>query len=142
MKKFLVLTTLAVLLLVSCLAIPLTKVAAEPTLENADDLIIKPMFSYTRTIRANLTFSGNIADCYGFIDPIGSDNVTIFVVLYRQNGSDWDYVKGWNGSGTGGYPASAGGTYEVTSGTYMVVAYGSVGITLEHPSASITRTLP
>lgn len=140
MKRFLALTTLVVLLVVSCCAVVAN---ASPTLDEdlGDALIVTPAYSYTDYIVASLSFSGNTANCAGMISPSGSDNVTIFVVLYRQNGSGWDYVKGWGGSGTGGASASAGGSVEVTSGTYKVVASGSVGITLEHPSVSVTRTL-
>ena len=101
--------------------------------------IISPMYSYTQTITATLSFDGAKANCSGAVKPSGNYNCSITVTLYRQNGSGWDYIASWSGSATGGNEASAGGSTSVGSGTYQVIASAHVG-GKEFPSKTVTRT--
>lgn len=131
MKK----VSILVVLLVS-LALVLIGVTA---LAQGNDNQIQPRYSYTTAIGAGLEFSGRTAICEGFVTPTYTDNVSLTVTLYRQNGSDWDYVASWSGSATGGATAGAGGSVTVGTGTYKVTTRGNVG-GKEFPTKSITRT--
>lgn len=102
-------------------------------------LSISPRYSYTQSITAALSFTGGQANCSGTVLPSGNYNCSITVTLYKQNGSNWDYVTSWSGSATGGDVASAGGSKSVGSGTYKVVASANVG-GKESPSKSVIRT--
>ncbi len=112
---------------------------ANPYQDTVYPLIISPRYSYTQSITAALSFSGGQAHCSGSVLPSGSYNCSITVTLYKQNGSDWDYVTSWSGSATGRDKAAAGGSTSVGSGTYKVVASANVG-GKEFPSKSVTRT--
>ncbi len=101
---------------------------------------IQPRYSYTSAVTANLQFSGSSALCSGSVIPSGKYAVTVTVTLYKQNGSNWDYVASWSGSATGGNAASASGSASVGSGTYKVVTRGNVAYGMEFPSKSVTRT--
>lgn len=96
-------------------------------------------YEMTDMIRAELSFDGGKAVCYGVVRPSDSYNCSITVTLYKKNGSGWDYVDSWSGSATGGQQASAGGSASVGSGTYKVVASGNVA-NKEYPSKSVTKT--
>lgn len=102
--------------------------------------MITPCYTYTSSIIANLTISGNTANCSGTVDPYSSYNATISVTLYKKNGNRWIYLASWSGSSTNGNTASAGGSHSIGTGTYKVVAYGNVGNGIEHPSASVIKT--
>lgn len=132
MKKVVFLTLTLVLLL--GIGVFLTAYA-----EN-DENTIMPRYSYTSSISASLSFSGNTANCSGIVTPSQGHNVSVTVTLYRQNGSSWVYVASWSGSATGGASAGAGGSANVSSGTYKVVTKGNVGNGLEYPTKTITRT--
>lgn len=102
---------------------------------------ITPRYSYTSSITAGLSFSGNTANCSGSVSPSGYDKVSVTVTLYRQNGSSWVYITSWSGSASNGATAAAGGSVSnVSSGTYKVVTKGNVGNGLEYPTKTITRT--
>lgn len=101
---------------------------------------INPRYSYTSSVTASLSFSGNTANCSGSVSPSGYDKVSVTVTLYRQNGSSWVYITSWSGSASNGATAAAGGSVNVSSGTYKVVTKGNVGNGLEYPTKTITRT--
>ena len=101
---------------------------------------ITPRYTYTSYITAGLDIVGNTADCSGTVTPSGNYSVSVTVSLYRQNGSSWDYVTSWYGSSTGGRSAGAGGSVNISSGTYKVVTKGNVGNGLEYPTKSVIRT--
>lgn len=100
---------------------------------------IKPLYDYTTSITAVLTFSNGKANCYGTLTPSGNEDVTISVTLYKKNGSSWGYVTSWSGSSTGGRTASAGGSVSVERGTYKVVTSGNVG-GFEYPTKTVKKT--
>ncbi len=108
---------------------------------NQESIIIVPYYTYTYSITASLSFEGNKAKCGGSLSPIGKDSVSLTITLYKQNGTQWDYISSWNGEATGGRTATASGSANVSSGTYKVVANGNVG-NKEYPSASDTKTKP
>lgn len=100
---------------------------------------IMPLYDYTESVTAVLTFSNGKANCYGTLTPSGNESVTLSVTLYKKNGSGWDYITSWSGSSTGGRTASAGGSISVERGTYKVVTSGNVS-GLEYPTAKIEKT--
>lgn len=102
-------------------------------------LMISPRYTYTSSITAALSFSGGQAHCSGNVKPSGKYECSITVTLYKQNGSNWDYVTSWSDSASGGSQASAGGSIGVGSGTYKVVSSGNVA-GKEFPTKSVTRT--
>lgn len=106
----------------------------------SDSQSVSPRYSYTASITAGLSFSGNSANCSGTVTPSGYDDVSVTVTLYRQNGSSWDYVTSWSGSAEDGSTAGAGGSVTVGSGTYKVTTRGNVGNGKEYPTKSVTRT--
>lgn len=116
----------------------LTLAFADVTDSNPDYGIM-PAYEYTANINAALSFSGNNALCSGKLTPCTTDNTSITVTLYRQNGSSWSYVASWTGKGSNGNVAIASGSASVGSGTYKVVSSGNVG-GKEFPSASITKS--
>lgn len=139
MKKF---TSLVVSLLLvviwgtTAIATPYNTLSHQDTVLYLD---ISPWYAYTSSIIAALSFSGGKANCSGNVRPSGKYDCSITVTLYKQNGSDWDYVTSWSDSSTGGSQASAGGSVSVGSGTYKVVASANVA-GKEFPSKSVTRT--
>ncbi len=104
-------------------------------------LQVVPLYIYTSTITANLSFDGDTAKCDGMIYPSEVVDVTITVSLYQQNGSSWTLLDSWSSSATGGNRAYVRGTKTVSSGTYKVVTAGNVG-GLEFPTTSVTKTKP
>ena len=98
------------------------------------------LYTYTSSITASLSFGSSLAYCSGTVTPSGSDDVSLTVRLFRQEGSSWIFITSWSGSATGGHTASAGGSATVASGTYKVTTYGVIGDGLEYPTASITKT--
>ena len=135
---------LSLLLMVSLSASALATDAFSGTTCNTLEVKTTPdislRYSYTTSISASLSFSGNTAYCKGSVLPRGSYNVSVTVTLYKQNGNAWSYVASWSGSSSGGSQAVATGTASVTSGTYMVMVRGNVGGGLEYPTKSVTRT--
>ena len=120
-------------LLVSAILMTILCSKAIATINSSEHSItITPRYSYTQTITATLSFSGGKAQCSGAVKPSG------IVTLYKQNGSDWDYITSWFGSATGGERASAGGSKTVGSGTYKVVSSADVA-GKEFPSKSVIR---
>ncbi|MEG1093248.1 MAG: hypothetical protein RSE38_18060, partial [Acinetobacter sp.] len=123
----------------NAIAAPYPPKLASPYLADSYSLTMSPRYSYTQTITATLAFDGGKAHCSGAVKPSGDYDCTIVVTLYKQNGTNWNYVTSWSGSATGGDKASAGGAVSVGSGTYKVVASGNVA-GKEFPSKSVTRT--
>ena len=120
-------------LLVSAILMTILCSKAIATINSSEHSItITPRYSYTQT------FSGGKAQCSGAVKPSGNYNCSIIVTLYKQNGSDWDYITSWFGSATGGERASAGGSKTVGSGTYKVVSSADVA-GKEFPSKSVIR---
>lgn len=101
---------------------------------------VTPRYSYTSSVTAGLSFSGSTANCSGSVSPSGYDDVSVTVTLYRQNGSSWDFVTSWSDSAEDGATAAAGGSINITSGTYKVTTRGNVGNGKEYPTKSVTRT--
>lgn len=132
-------------LLALILSLVLTTIAVSAHAEQVVCMNTPPEYSlyyrHTESIWADLSFSGNIANCDGSILPIESLDVSITVSLYKQNGSSWTLLDFWTSSATGGSRASASGTKTVGSGTYKVVTSGNVG-GLEYPTTSVTKTKP
>lgn len=126
-------------LLVSAILMTILCSKAIATINSPEHSItITPRYSYTQTITATLSFSGGKAQCSGAVKPSGNYNCSIIVTLYKQNGSDWDYITSWFGSATGGERASAGGSKTVGNGTYKVVSSADVA-GKEFPSKSVIR---
>lgn len=132
MKKRLVAFGLLTLLLLSMASVSLAAVV-EPE-------EIAPMYNYTSSITASLTFSGGTAKCSGTLKPSGSYGSTIRLTLYRKDGNAWYYVASWSGSASGASTAVASGSASVGSGTFRLVAVGNVGNGLERPSTAVVRT--
>lgn len=132
MKRFVSLLVSVILMFILCSEAIAAPYSSEYT------SIITPKYSYTQTITATLSFGGGKAHCSGAVKPSGNYNCSITVTLYKQNGSDWDYIISWSGGATGGETASAGGSKAVDNGTYKVVSSADVA-GKEFPSKSVIR---
>jgi hypothetical protein len=104
------------------------------------DVEITPLYTYTSSVTATLSFSNGKANCSGSVTPSGTDDVSLTVTLYQKNGSSWNSIASWSSSSTNGYQAAAGGSVSVGAGTYKVTTVGNVGNGLERPTKSVTRT--
>ena len=106
--------------------------------QNDGDQAIMPMYEYTDSITASLSFSGGKAYCSGIVSPLGNYKSFITVTLYMKNGNGWSKIDSWSGSATNGNSASASGFSTVERGTYKVISSGNVN-GKEFPTKSITR---
>lgn len=79
---------------------------------------IGPMWSSTAAVSTNLTIKddGSYVATGTITASSSSYSVTISLVLQKKNGSKWDNVNSWSGSGKGA--TDAYGTGKVSSGTY------------------------
>lgn len=120
MKRF---YALVVTLLVIVACVPVSAGAAI-----RDDVIVQPMYLYTREVKATLSISGSgTALCEGKIKGWASDsNITMTVTLYKQSGTSWLEVTSWSESATGVSSLTIMESYGVNAGTYKVVVTGTV----------------
>ena len=89
--------------------------------------VITPFYIAIREIDVTLSISGGKASCSGYVKAYdASTTSTVVVRLMKKNGSTWNEVTKWNGSGSGTSGATAKGTYTVKSGTYKVITTGTV----------------
>lgn len=96
---------------------------------------IMPRYDYTSNIRASLNITGGTATATGSITPDYSYRTSVTVRLQRNDDGQWNTIKTWRGSNSGGC-SSAGGTKTVASGyTYRTFVtgyvYNSDGVVIE-----------
>lgn len=86
---------------------------------------VSPMFVNIRSTSAELTISGNTANCYGGVQAYSAgSSCTISMKLQKKNGSSWTTLKTWSDDGNGS--AAMSETYTISSGTYRVKVSGTV----------------
>ena len=86
-----------------------------------------PFYVAIREVEATLSLSGSTASCMGKVKAYdASTTSTVVVKLMKKNGTAWNEVTRWNGSGSGTSGATAKGTYSLKSGTYKVITTGTV----------------
>lgn len=134
-QSFLVITLFLVLLCSASPAVAEMPTGFFPPSENT----VMPCYTLTDSIAVTLTFSGGVAQCSSRLVPLEDDTVSLILTLYKQNGTDWEYVDSWSGSATGGRAVSIRESIAVSRGTYMLTANGNVA-NQEFPSVSQVKT--
>ena len=96
------------------------------SLGEADFHLCSIRYTHTQDIRAALTLKNGIAHCHGSVAPIGNQDCTITVTLYKKNGSTWSKIKSWSGSAEDGWRAFVTESITISTGTYKVISVGNV----------------
>lgn len=94
--------------------------------EESGFFLASSRYTHTQDIRAALTLKDGKAYCHGSVAPIATQNCTVTVTLYKQNGSNWSSIKSWTGSAEGGLRAFVTESTSINVGTYKVIAVGNV----------------
>jgi hypothetical protein len=150
MRKMLI----PIIALILIASIPMQAMAATgsttDTILDEGEQQLSVMFVHTNLISANISITGNSADCSGIVLPASGCSASIRLVLYRSaDGNKWSQVASWSGSAGEGETATASGSKTLSSSyQYKVTAYGTVRNSsneiIESPkkTSTVKRTAP
>ena len=116
------LTRMACCLLLLCV---LFSVSVSPAL--AGEAHIRLRSVHIKTVSVSLSFQGSSAVCNATAFPKTDSDVSMTLILYKKSGNFWTRQCSWSGSASNGNSLWVSGTAYVTSGTYKLVASGTMG---------------
>ena len=96
---------------------------------SAQSEFITPYYVHVNDVVVSFTLNGNVASCYGHVEPAGSNGKAYITVKLQQKiGTKWTDFASWSGTASAfGKMAVAEGTKTLTQGySYRVAAYGTI----------------